>query len=35
VALVDGDTRRVCTEHARQLTVLVAAGLADRLRWRW
>jgi hypothetical protein len=35
VALADGSTRRVCTEHARQITVLVAAGLADRLRWRW
>jgi hypothetical protein len=33
--LVAGHSRHVCGEHARQITTLVAAGLADRLRWRW
>ncbi len=31
---VDGASRLVCADHARQTRAAAAAGLADRLRWR-
>jgi hypothetical protein len=33
--LVAGHSRHLCRHHARQITTLAAAGLADRIRWRW
>ena len=31
---VDGASRLVCADHARQTRAAAAAGLAGRLRWR-
>ncbi len=31
---VDGASRLVCADHARQTRAAVVAGLAGRLRWR-
>jgi hypothetical protein len=31
---VDGTSRLVCTDHARQTRAVVVTGLAGRLRWR-
>jgi hypothetical protein len=31
---LDGISRLVCADHARQTRALAAAGLAARLRWR-
>ncbi len=31
---VDGASRLVCADHARQTRAATAAGLAGRLRWR-
>jgi hypothetical protein len=31
---IDGCTRLVCPDHARQTRAIAAAGLASQLRWR-